>query len=66
MECTSCGYKLLGRELAKQGLLWQTSVQLLLASIFSFCCPLSRYSSLLGEFVDLGAYFNLSVGAHNS
>lgn len=66
MECTSCGYKLLGREFAKQGLLWQTFVQSLLAYTFSFCCPLSHYSSLLGEFVDLRAYSNLSVGARNS
>jgi len=66
MECTSCGYKLLGREFAKQGLLWQTFVQSLLAFTFSFCCPPSHYSSLLGEFVDLGACPNLSAGAHNS
>lgn len=62
MECTSCGYKLLGREFAKQGL--QTFGQSLLGSTFSFYCLLSP-SSFLKEFVDLGAFSDLSVGAHN-
>lgn len=66
MECTSYGYKLLGREFAKQGLFWQTFLQLLIVSTFSFCCPLLLYSSLLREFVDFEAYSNLSVGPYNS
>lgn len=56
---------LLWVEISCQGLLWQTFVPSLLHSTFSFRCLLSSYSSLLEEFVDLGVFFNLSVGARN-